>query len=70
MTPQQIAAKAALKLRVIGNNKTIDFFDKIGDEIIICTVTIAPDLFRVECTVNEVDISEEVKSELIKIINK
>ena len=70
MTPQQIAAKAALKLRVIGNNKTIDFFDKVGDEIIICTVTIAPDLFRVECTVNEVDISEEVKSELIKIINK
>ena len=70
MTPQQIAEKAALKLRVIGNNKTIDFFDKIDDEIITCTVTIAPDLFRVECTVNDIDVSEEVKSELIKIINK
>jgi hypothetical protein len=70
MTPQQIAEKVSVKLRIIGDRKYIDFFDKIDNDIIICTVTISPDMFKVACTVNDIDVSEDVKSELIKIINK
>jgi hypothetical protein len=70
MTPKQIAEKVATKLRVIGNSKFIDYFDKIDNQIVNCTVTIGEHNFKVSCTVDEVDISEEVKIELIKIINK